>query len=183
MTNSRLSGKVALVSGSGRGIGRAVALKLVAEGAKVVVNDLDRDIAEQVVAEIKTGGGDAVACWGNVTAPDFADRFVKTAVDAYRAQATRKSDLERTELAKTKTGVFTGGHAINPANGHTLQQIAILTVNWTGQNNNQDNLSLQFAARGLDFNDAPEPATLGLSGGALALVAWFAGRRRFSRNR
>jgi 3-oxoacyl-[acyl-carrier protein] reductase len=83
MTNGRLSGKVALVSGSGRGIGRAVALKLVAEGAKVVVNDLDRDIAEQVVADIKSGGGDAVACWGNVIAPDFAERFVKTAVDAY----------------------------------------------------------------------------------------------------
>jgi 3-oxoacyl-[acyl-carrier protein] reductase len=83
MSNGRLSGKVALVSGSGRGIGRAVALKLVAEGAKVVVNDLDRDIAEQVVAEIRTGGGDAVACWGNVTAPDFAERFVKTAVDSY----------------------------------------------------------------------------------------------------
>jgi 3-oxoacyl-[acyl-carrier protein] reductase len=84
MTSGRLNGKVAVVSGSGRGIGRAVVLKLVAEGAKVVVNDLDRDIAEQVVAEIKAGGGDAVACWGNVTAPDFADRFVKTAVDAYR---------------------------------------------------------------------------------------------------
>jgi 3-oxoacyl-[acyl-carrier protein] reductase len=82
--SGKLNGKVALVSGSGRGIGRAVALKLAGEGAKVVVNDLDRDIAEQVVAEIKDGGGQAVSCWGNVTAPDFAERFVKAAVDAYQ---------------------------------------------------------------------------------------------------
>jgi 3-oxoacyl-[acyl-carrier protein] reductase len=79
-----LEGKVALVSGSGRGIGRAIALKLASEGARVVVNDLDRDPAEQTVADIKAAGGEAVACPGSVTAPDFADRFIKTAVDAYK---------------------------------------------------------------------------------------------------
>src|SRR5436305_2318245 len=41
----------------------------------------------------------------------------KDAVAAYRQQAGRKSDLDRTDLAKTKTGVFTGGYAINPVNG------------------------------------------------------------------
>ncbi len=44
----------------------------------------------------------------------------KDAVAAYRTQAARKSDLDRTELAKTKTGVFTGGHAINPVNGQSI---------------------------------------------------------------
>jgi 3-oxoacyl-[acyl-carrier protein] reductase len=81
----KLDGKVALVTGSGRGIGRGVALKLAADGARVVVNDLDADPALEVVAEIKDVGGQAVACTGSVAAPDFADRFIKTAVDHYGA--------------------------------------------------------------------------------------------------
>ncbi|HJW50397.1 MAG TPA: SDR family oxidoreductase [Burkholderiaceae bacterium] len=79
-----LEGKVALVSGSGRGIGRAIALKLAGEGARVVVNDLDREPANETVAAIKAAGGQAIACAGSVSAPDFAERFVKTAVDSYK---------------------------------------------------------------------------------------------------
>ena len=78
-----LDGKVAVVSGSGRGIGREVALKLAAEGASVVINDLDKEPAEETVADIAAGGGKAVACVGSVTEDDFADRFVATAVDAF----------------------------------------------------------------------------------------------------
>ncbi|WP_086823026.1 SDR family NAD(P)-dependent oxidoreductase [Streptomyces sp. NRRL B-24572] len=78
-----LDGKVAVVSGSGRGIGREVALKLAAEGASVVINDLDEEPAEETVADIVAGGGKAVACVGSVTEDDFADRFVATAVDAF----------------------------------------------------------------------------------------------------
>ncbi|MEE4250210.1 MAG: SDR family NAD(P)-dependent oxidoreductase [Alcanivoracaceae bacterium] len=80
----KLEGKVALVTGSGRGIGRCVALKLASEGARVVINDLDQAPADELVALIRAQGGDAVACVGSVTAPDFADRFVKTAVDNFR---------------------------------------------------------------------------------------------------
>src|SRR3546814_444103 len=80
---SRLRGKVAIISGSGRGIGRAVALKLAAEGASVVVNDLDEDPAAETVAAIEAAGGKAVACVGNVTAPDFGERFVQTALDSF----------------------------------------------------------------------------------------------------
>ena len=82
--NNKLDGKVALVSGSGRGIGRSIALKLANEGARVVVNDLDEAPANEVVAEIRAMGGQAVACVGSVTAPDFADRFIGTAVNEYK---------------------------------------------------------------------------------------------------
>jgi len=80
----KLEGKVALITGSGRGIGRCIALKLASEGARVVVNDLDQAPADEVVALIRSQGGEAVACVGSVTAPDFADRFVKTAVDHFK---------------------------------------------------------------------------------------------------
>ncbi len=82
--SAKLDGKVALVSGSGRGIGQAIALKLASEGARVVVNDLDEGPALDTVAEIKAQGGEAVACVGSVTAPDFAERFVGAAVETYQ---------------------------------------------------------------------------------------------------
>ncbi len=80
----KLDGKVALVTGSGRGIGRAIALKLASEGARVVVNDMDDGPAQETVEAIRTAGGTAVACIGSVTAPDFAERFVGTAVAEYK---------------------------------------------------------------------------------------------------
>ena len=79
----KMENKVALVTGSGRGIGRAVALKLASEGAKLVINDLDEAPANEVVAEIVAAGGEAVACAGSVTADGFAEHFVQTAIDTF----------------------------------------------------------------------------------------------------
>ncbi|GAB4589082.1 SDR family NAD(P)-dependent oxidoreductase [Nocardia sp. IFM 10818] len=78
-----LDGKVAIVSGSGRGIGREIALKLASEGASVVVNDMDADPAKDTLAAIETAGGRAVSCIGSVTEEGFAERFVQTAVDEF----------------------------------------------------------------------------------------------------
>src|SRR3546814_8354988 len=78
-----LDGKVAIVSGSGRGIGRDIALRLASEGASVVVNDLDPEPAHETVEDIKAAGGHAIACVGSVTDDDFAERFVGTAIDAF----------------------------------------------------------------------------------------------------
>ena len=80
----KLEGKVALITGSGRGVGRSIALKLASEGAHVVVNDLDEAPAQEVVAAIRAAGGQAVACIGSVTAPDFAERFIGTAVSEFK---------------------------------------------------------------------------------------------------
>ena len=79
----KLEGKVALISGSGRGIGRALALKLASKGVSVVVNDLDEQPAAEVVKEIEASGGKAVACVGNVTTADFGERFVQTALSSF----------------------------------------------------------------------------------------------------
>jgi 3-oxoacyl-[acyl-carrier protein] reductase len=80
---AKLRGKVALVTGSGRGIGRAIALKLASEGAKLVVNDLDADVGEAVVREIRSAGGEVVAVNGSVVEPGFADQFVQAAIQTF----------------------------------------------------------------------------------------------------
>ena len=87
-----LDGKVALVTGAGRGIGREHALMMASEGAKVVVNDLGGDAtgsgadatpAQDVVAEIEAMGGEAVVNGGNVAVFDEAGAMVQQAIDTF----------------------------------------------------------------------------------------------------
>jgi 3-oxoacyl-[acyl-carrier protein] reductase len=79
----RLDGRVAVVTGSGRGIGKAIASKLAAEGAQVVVNDLDPGPAKETVDEIVAAGGRALAVPGSVTETGFADELVGAAVQEF----------------------------------------------------------------------------------------------------
>jgi 3-oxoacyl-[acyl-carrier protein] reductase len=75
-----LDGKSAIVTGSARGIGRAVAELLSDNGAQVLVNDLDGDVAEQAAQEIK---GDTTVFAGDLTKPDIPDQLVQKAVDDF----------------------------------------------------------------------------------------------------
>jgi 3-oxoacyl-[acyl-carrier protein] reductase len=84
MTERVLEGKVAIVTGSSRGIGRAVAERFAAEGAKVAVNWVkgERD-AEAVVEAIRSGGGEAVSVRGDVSRSADVRDLVRATVDAY----------------------------------------------------------------------------------------------------
>ena len=92
MANIDFSGRVAIVTGAGAGLGRSYALELAKRGAKVVINDLggardgvgsDSSAANKVVEEIKALGGEAVPNYDNVASVEGGANIVKTAVDAF----------------------------------------------------------------------------------------------------
>ncbi len=79
----RLEGKVAIVTGAGRGLGKGIAVKLAKEGAKVIVSDVATDNAEECVKEIRDAGGDATAFCGNIAKLDEVNALFNKTVETY----------------------------------------------------------------------------------------------------
>ncbi|WP_201294839.1 MULTISPECIES: SDR family NAD(P)-dependent oxidoreductase [unclassified Nocardiopsis] len=82
MIESGLAGRNVIVTGGGSGIGRASALRFAAEGARVLVADINGDNAGSAVQEIRAGGGTAEAVVGDLSDPEVVDRVVSTALEA-----------------------------------------------------------------------------------------------------
>jgi 3-oxoacyl-[acyl-carrier protein] reductase/2-hydroxycyclohexanecarboxyl-CoA dehydrogenase len=119
----RLKDKVAIVTGSGRGIGEGIVLRFVEEGAKVVVNDVNEADAKSVVDKVKAQGGSAVAVIGSVASRETVQKIVDTAVQEFgtvdiivnNAGITRDSMMHKMTdeqwdqvVAINLTGVFYG---------------------------------------------------------------------------
>ena len=92
MTERRFDGRVVVITGAGRGLGRAYAELLASKGAKIVVNDngsalagggSDASPAQEVVAAIKAPGGEAVACTESVTTPEGGEAIIAAALDSF----------------------------------------------------------------------------------------------------
>ena len=125
----RLSGKVAIVTGAGSGIGRAIALRFAGEGAAVVVNDLVADSAQRVVKEIEAAGGRAQPFPADVSDPRQVEALVREAVARFgrldvlvnnaaavvpgAVEALSDADWRRTQSV-TLDGVFYGMRAAIP---------------------------------------------------------------------
>lgn len=155
-----LSGKVALVTGAGRGIGRAIALTLAAEGARVAVNDFYQDRADAVAKEIAAGGGDAGGWQADVT--DAAS--VRAMVDAVIARFGRLDILVNNAgipavSAGAAAGRGFGGPLFKEAApeqwGRTMDVITLGTLN---------------------CSQAALPHMIGAGGGAIINIASDAGR-------
>jgi NAD(P)-dependent dehydrogenase (short-subunit alcohol dehydrogenase family) len=119
----RLKDKVAVVTGSGRGIGEGIVLRFAAEGAKIVVNDVNEANAKNVVEKIKAHGGKAIAVIGSVASRAVVQQAIDTAVKEFgaldiminNAGITRDSILHKMTdeqwnqvIAVNLTGVFYG---------------------------------------------------------------------------
>ncbi len=162
----RLDGKIAIITGSGRGIGRACALRYGAEGAMVVVNDIDAGNVERVTREIVSAGGRAVAHPCDVTDPAAVQAMVDRVVselgrlDVLFANAggampkathlTSVADY-RQIIALNQDAVFYGIHAALPVFMKQKSGLFLTTASGAGQNGVAD-LAAYGAAKAAVIN-------------------------------
>lgn len=83
LSGNSLEGRVAVITGAAQGIGKAIALELSKRGATVVVNDISEQLAEKVVSEIKSNGGEAIAVQADISNFEQAHDLIKAAIDKY----------------------------------------------------------------------------------------------------
>jgi NAD(P)-dependent dehydrogenase (short-subunit alcohol dehydrogenase family) len=119
MTGTRLQDRVAIITGGGSGIGKATALLFASEGAKLCIVDRYDDAAEAVAADIKTMGGEAIICVGDVGEAGLAEEHTAACLEAFG----------RVDVLMTAAGFSTGGTAttITPENWD-----AVIRANLTG---------------------------------------------------
>lgn len=94
-------GKIAVVTGASRGIGRSISLALSAAGATIVAMDMDQAATDAVVAELKAAGGTALAVVGNVTVPEDAERMIDAAMNEFG-----RVDILVNNAGITRDGIF-----------------------------------------------------------------------------
>jgi len=173
MSELRFDNRVAIISGGGRGLGRAYALLLAARGAKVVVNDLGTAMngeapstgpAQDVVDEIRSAGGHAVASTASVATPEGAKAIIQTALDAFgRVDIVIHSagNVRRAPLAEMSYDDFEAVLAVHLRGGFHLVREAfplmlaqdygriVLTSSINGLYGKSDNVNYATAKAGL----------------------------------
>ncbi|MDB5396412.1 MAG: short-chain dehydrogenase [Rhodospirillales bacterium] len=162
----RLHDKIAIITGSGRGIGRACALRYAIEGAVVFVNDINADNVAKVTAEIIAAGGRAVAHHCDVTDPAAVQALVDHAVKEFgrldvmfanaggsMPKATHLTSVEeyRNVVALNQDAVFYGIHAALPVFMRQKSGLFLTTASGAGQNGVAD-LAAYGAAKAAVIN-------------------------------
>ncbi|HMP56629.1 MAG TPA: SDR family NAD(P)-dependent oxidoreductase, partial [Novosphingobium sp.] len=143
MSELRFDGRVAVITGGGRGLGRAHALLLAARGCKVVVNDPGVSMAgdatgegpaDALVSEIRAAGGEAVANLDSVATPEGGEAIIRTALDAFgridilihSAGNVRRAPLAEMTVQDWQSVIdvhLNGGfHVVRPAFARMLEQ-------------------------------------------------------------
>lgn len=115
----RLEGKVAIVTGAGRGLGKGIAIKLAEEGAKVVVGDVVRENADACVREIKSAGEEALAVLANIAKLEDVNNIFAAAVERYG----------KIDVVVNNAGINRDGMLHKMSDG---QWDAVISVNLTG---------------------------------------------------